>query len=72
MSVPQVVVASYLATACVGAIGLIVMSANEQVAIGLCLGTAAVLLAATVILKQVDVQRPAHILAKPEEDRSAA
>lgn len=72
MSVPQVVVASYLATACVGTIGLIVMSASEQVAIGLCLGTAAVLLAATVILKQVDVQRPAHILAKPEEDRSAA
>jgi hypothetical protein len=56
----------------VGAIGLIVMSANEQVALGLCLGTAVLLLAATMILKQVDVRRPAHILAKPEEDRSAA
>jgi len=72
MSVPQVVIASYLATACVAAIGLLVMSVNEQVAMGLCLGTAAVLLAVTAILKQVDVRKPAHVPVKPEEERTAA
>jgi len=72
MSVPQVVIASYLATACVAGIGLVVMSANEQIAMGLCLGTAAMLLVATAILKQVDVRKPAHPQAKPEEERTAA
>lgn len=72
MSVPQVVIASYAATACVAGIGLLVMSANEQVAMGLCLGTAAVLLAATAVLKRLDVRRPDHAPGKPEEERTAA
>ncbi|MDF0643260.1 MAG: MraY family glycosyltransferase [Nitrospira sp.] len=72
MSVPQVVVASYLATACVGAVGLLVMSVSEQVAISLCLGTVALLLAATMVLKQVDVRKPAYAVTKPEDERTAA
>jgi len=72
MSVPQVVVASYLATACVGAVGLLVMSVSEQVAISLCLGTVALLFAATMVLKQVDVRKPAHAVTKPGEERTAA
>lgn len=72
MSVPQVVVASYLATACIGAVGLLVMSVSEQVAISLCLGTMALLLTATMILKQVDVRNPPHAVTKPAEERTVA
>ncbi|BFU94002.1 MAG: putative Phospho-N-acetylmuramoyl-pentapeptide-transferase [Nitrospira sp.] len=72
MSVPQVVVVSYLATACVGAVGLLVMSVSEQVAISLCLGIVALLLTATMVLKQVGVRKPAHAVPEPEEERTAA
>lgn len=74
MSVPQVVVASYVATASVGGIGLLVMSVNEEVALILCLGTASLLLAATLALKQVDVRKPSQPAMEPthEEERTAA
>lgn len=74
LSVPQVVVVSYVATACVGGMGLLVMSVNEEVALSLCLGTAAILLAVTLALKQVDVRKPSHPAMNPnhEEERTAA
>jgi len=57
MSVPQVVGASYVATACLGAIGLLMLIVNQDAALGLCIGTAVIALTATVALKQVDVRR---------------
>jgi UDP-GlcNAc:undecaprenyl-phosphate GlcNAc-1-phosphate transferase len=57
MSVPQVVIASCVATAVVGGLGLLMMVVGEDVAWGLCVGTVVVLLAATVILKRIDVRR---------------
>lgn len=59
MSVPQIVVASYVSTAIVGGVGLMLMTVDQQTAWILCLGTVFVLFAATVILKRIDVQRPA-------------
>ena len=60
MSVPQIVLTSYVATAIVGGIGLAMLSVSEDVAWILCAGTTGVLLIATAILKKVEVRRPAE------------
>lgn len=71
MSVPQVVGASYMATACVGGVGVLIMNVDQETALTLCLGTAVALLAATLMLKQVDVRKPARSAIEPE-GRTAA
>ena len=60
MSVPQIVLTSYVATAIVGGIGLAMLSVSEDVAWILCAGTTGVLLIATAILKKIEVRRPAE------------
>lgn len=61
MTVPQIVTVSYIATAAVAGIGLLIMSVEETVAWILCLGTVGCLLAATVILGKINVARPGRI-----------
>ena len=58
MSVPQIVITSYVATAVVGMIGLAMLSVSEEVAWVLCAGTAGMLLLVTMMLAKVDVRRP--------------
>ena len=58
MSVRQIVITSYVATAVAGVVGLGMLSVSEEVAWGLCAGTAGILLLVTMILAKVDVSRP--------------
>ncbi|MEY4705458.1 MAG: hypothetical protein RL042_1663 [Nitrospirota bacterium] len=58
MSVPQIVITSYVATAVVGVIGLAMLSVSQDVAWGLCAGTVGTLLLVTAMLKKIDVRRP--------------
>lgn len=57
MSVPNIVMMSYGATAFVGLIGLLIMSVDEDVAWTLCLGTIAILLVTAALLTRVDVRK---------------
>jgi len=63
MSVPQIVITSYVATATVGVIGLAMLSVSQDVAWGLCAGTVGALLLATMMLTKVDVRRPGQAVA---------
>ncbi|HLZ34214.1 MAG TPA: MraY family glycosyltransferase [Nitrospira sp.] len=74
MSVRQIVATSYVATALVGGIGLIMMTVSQDVAWGLCLGTVGFLLGATFILKKIDVRKssPSVVAARAEERTHAA
>lgn len=73
MSVPQIVGVSYVATAVVGGIGLMMMTVSQDVAGVLCLGTVTVLLAATFILKRIEVRTPASSeVETPAEERTHA
>ena len=58
MSVQQIVITSYVATAVVGVVGLAMLSVGQEVAWGLCAGTAGMLLLSTMMLAKVDVRRP--------------
>jgi UDP-GlcNAc:undecaprenyl-phosphate GlcNAc-1-phosphate transferase len=58
LSVPQIVITSYVATGIVGAIGLAMLSVNLEVGWILCAGTVGTLLLVTMMLKKVDVRRP--------------
>lgn len=58
MSVPQIVIASCLATAVVGVIGLAMLSASQDIAWALCAGTAASLVLLTAMLTKIEVRRP--------------
>lgn len=58
MSVPQIVITSYVATAVVGVIGLMMLSVSLEVGWVLCAGTAGALLLLTMLLKKVDTRRP--------------
>ena len=58
MSVQQIVITSYIATAVVGVVGLAMLSVGQEVAWGLCAGTAGMLLLVTMMLAKVDVRRP--------------
>jgi len=66
LTVPQVVVSSYIATAALGGIGLGVMAAPEEAALVLIALTGVALLIVTLILKRVDVtkDKPAAIPAQ--------
>lgn len=58
LSVHQIVIISYLATAVVGTIGLAMLSVSLEVGWGLCAGTVGILLCATLMLAKIDVRRP--------------
>jgi UDP-GlcNAc:undecaprenyl-phosphate GlcNAc-1-phosphate transferase len=58
MSVPQIVIASYVATAVVGVIGLAMLSVRQDIAWALCAGTAGSLLLLTAMLTKIEVRRP--------------
>ena len=58
MSVQQIVITSYVATAVVGVVGLAILLVRQELAWGLCAGTAATLLLVTMMLAKVDVRRP--------------
>jgi UDP-GlcNAc:undecaprenyl-phosphate GlcNAc-1-phosphate transferase len=58
LSVPQIVITSYVATAVVGVIGLAMLSVSQEVGWVLCAGTVGALLLVTMLLKKVDVRRP--------------
>jgi UDP-GlcNAc:undecaprenyl-phosphate GlcNAc-1-phosphate transferase len=66
LTVPQVVVSSYIATAVLGGIGLVVMAVPEEAALVLIALTGVALLIAALILKRVDVtkDKPAAIPAQ--------
>ena len=74
MSVRRIVATSYAATALVGGIGLMMMTVSQEVAWGLCLGTVGSLLAATFILKKIDVRKPSPsvVATSAEEGTHAA
>lgn len=74
MSVPQIVAVSYVATGLVAGIGLMLMTVNQDLALTLCLGTVAVLVAATLVLKRIDVRRsePSVVGTQAEEGTHAA
>jgi UDP-GlcNAc:undecaprenyl-phosphate/decaprenyl-phosphate GlcNAc-1-phosphate transferase len=74
MSVPQIVVVSYAATALIGGIGLMMMTVTEGVALTLCLGTVGTLLVATFILRRIDVRSPSRTVvpARAEQETRVA
>ncbi|HSF68733.1 MAG TPA: hypothetical protein VLA47_00025, partial [Nitrospira sp.] len=73
MPVPRIVLVSYVATALVGAIGLLLMIVGEDVAWSLCLGTVAMLLGSTFALKKIDVRKPRHpVVTSPAQEGSSA
>src|SRR5689334_14807012 len=73
MSVPRIVLASYIATAVVGCIGLLLMTVQQDVAWSLCLGTVAMLLGSTFALKRIDVRKPAPpVMTSPVGEGSSA
>lgn len=57
MSIPQIVLGSYLATAIVGVIGLAMMWVSRDIALVLCGGLLASFLTATMLLMRLDVTR---------------
>jgi UDP-GlcNAc:undecaprenyl-phosphate GlcNAc-1-phosphate transferase len=58
MSVPQIVMTSYVATAVVGIVGLLMLSVSQEVGWMLCLGTVGTFMLITLLMKKVDVRRP--------------
>lgn len=65
LSVPQVVILSYMATAAMGCVGLTLMVVSEELAWDICLATAGVFILATLALKRIEVARPASVDSKP-------
>lgn len=72
MSVPQIVLVSYLWTAVVGGIGLLLMVVGQDMAWTLCLGTVGVLLASTFVLKRIDVRKSMRSVVAPNVEEGAA
>jgi UDP-GlcNAc:undecaprenyl-phosphate GlcNAc-1-phosphate transferase len=68
MSVPQIVITSYVATGIVGAVGLAMLSVSLEVGWILCAGTVGTLLLVTMLLKKVDVHRPGQAVVASSED----
>jgi UDP-GlcNAc:undecaprenyl-phosphate/decaprenyl-phosphate GlcNAc-1-phosphate transferase len=67
LSVPQIVITSYVATAVVGMIGLAMLSVSLEVGWVLCAGTVSVLLLVALMLKKVDVRRPEQAGIAPSQ-----
>ena len=72
MPVPQIVLVSYLWTAMIGGIGLLLMVVGQDMAWALCLGTVGVLLASTFILKRIDVTKSMRSVVAPNVEEGAA
>ena len=74
LSVPQIVITSYVATAVMGMIGLAMLSVSQKVGWVLCAGTVGTLLLVTLLMKKVDVRRPGQADVGPShsEERKAA
>jgi UDP-GlcNAc:undecaprenyl-phosphate GlcNAc-1-phosphate transferase len=73
MPVPRIVLVSYVATAVVGAIGLVLMLVGPEMAWALCLCTVTVLLASMFALKKIDVRKPpAPVVASSAHEGSSA
>jgi len=74
MPVTQIVLVSYVSTAVVGGIGLMLMAVGHEMAWILCVGTVGVLFGSTFILKRIDVRRsmPSVVAANVEEGTHAA
>jgi UDP-GlcNAc:undecaprenyl-phosphate GlcNAc-1-phosphate transferase len=72
MPVPQIVLVSYLWTAMIGGIGLLLMIVGQDMAWALCLGTVGVLLASTFILKRIDVRKSMRSVVAPNVEEGAA
>ena len=68
LSVPQIVITSYVATAVVGMVGLAMLSVSQEVGWGLCAGTVCALLLVTMLLAKVDVRRPEQAVAASSQD----
>ncbi len=68
LSVPQIVITSYVATAVVGLIGLAMLSVSQEVGWVLCAGTAGALMLVTMLLKKVDVHRPGQVVDTSSQD----
>jgi UDP-GlcNAc:undecaprenyl-phosphate GlcNAc-1-phosphate transferase len=58
LTVPQIVIISYVCTALVAGIGLLIMAVSQEIAWMLSVATGAVFLVATWLLKKVEVARP--------------
>jgi len=75
MSVRQIVVMSSLATVLMGALGLLMMAVDQDMALAICLGTAIALGISTLMLGKIDVRRPLAVAADHhstiEEHRAA-
>ena len=69
LSVQQIVITSYVATAVVGVIGLAMLSVSQEVAWVLCAGTAGALMLVTMLLKKVDVRRPGQAVVASSQGR---
>jgi UDP-GlcNAc:undecaprenyl-phosphate GlcNAc-1-phosphate transferase len=69
LSVPQIVITSYVATGIVGVIGLAMLSVSLEVGWILCAGTVGTLLLVTMMLKKVDVRRPEQAGIAPTQSR---
>ncbi len=63
LTVRQVVVVSYAATAVVGGVGVVILFASQEIASFLCGLTAVAAIAAAVVLTKVDVSRPVPAMA---------
>ena len=72
MPVPQIVLVTYLWTAMIGGIGLLLMVVGQDMAWALCLGTVGVLLASTFILKRIDVTKSMRSVVAPNVEEGAA
>jgi UDP-GlcNAc:undecaprenyl-phosphate/decaprenyl-phosphate GlcNAc-1-phosphate transferase len=72
MPVPQIVLVSYLWTALVGGVGLLLMVVGQDMAWALCLGTVGLLLASTFILKRIDVRNSMRSVVAPNVEEGAA
>ncbi len=75
LSVRQIVVVSCVATAIMGALGLLMMAVEQDTALAICLGTAVVLILSTFMLGKIDVRRPLAVATdhhKPIEENRAA
>jgi UDP-GlcNAc:undecaprenyl-phosphate GlcNAc-1-phosphate transferase len=74
LSVPQIVMTSYVATAVMGMIGLAMLSVSQEVGWMLCAGTVGTLVLVTLLMKKVDVRRPGQtdVGSSHSEERKAA
>jgi UDP-GlcNAc:undecaprenyl-phosphate GlcNAc-1-phosphate transferase len=72
MTVPQIVVTSYVATVSVGGAGLFLQAASPDAAFGVCLVTILLLVTTGLVLAKLDVRKPESAAAVGSEERTKA